>query len=79
MENRLKFKLGENNTIPTKKKTEPVKYDLFDPNISDEDEDLEDLETANNIHFAKPAIKKTSLAFKMQMMNQEKQKNVIMP
>ena len=56
MENRLKFKIGENNTIPTKKMTEPVKYDSFDPNISDDDEDLEELET--NINFANKANNK---------------------
>lgn len=67
MENRLKFKIGENNTIPTQKRTEPVKYDLYDPNVSDDDEQIEDLETSNNINFSNSSkpLKKTSIAFKM--------------
>ena len=41
MENRLKFKLGDNSTIASKKKTEPVKYDAYDPNISDDDDNID--------------------------------------
>ena len=46
MENRLKFHIGANNTIPLKKQTEPAKYDSYDPNISDDDDD-QDLENEN--------------------------------
>jgi len=38
MEKRLKLKIGNNNTIVTKKKTEPVKFDTYDPNVSDDEE-----------------------------------------